>query len=549
MMERLEIRNISSLEKIMPEMQCAATMIHTASALMGEDFSYQIAFKIRETMQGTKELQLEVCSDLADCISLYNVRHVPVLTPCYWDDHDENYITDRPGLLPDVLEPYTDFTMASSHMYRTVWVSVKPDACITPGTHTITILFKDGEEVWGTSSFELEVIAAQLPKSDIPYTNWFHCDCIASYHGCEVFSERHWELIDQYMKLAAENGINMILTPVFTPALDTKVGAERPTVQLMDITYDNGVYTFGFERLSRWLELCRKNGIEYLEISHLYSQWGAERTPKILVTENGQAVKKFGWQTDALSNEYKDFLRQMIPALKAYLSQNWDAEKVYFHISDEPNGDHIEHYSKLYAFVKPLLGEFKQMDAISHYEYYEHGGIETPVVATDAINKFLDKGVENTWAYYCCGHGKWNLSNRFYAMPSYRNRILGVQLYKYDIKGFLQWGYNFYYSRLSTHLINPYITNDAEGGFPAGDAFCVYPVQNGAIPSIRLKVFHQALQDRMALKLLESYVGKSEVMKVVEKLGEIDFRTYPANADYILSMRETINAMIKRAVG
>ena len=547
-MVKLEIRNVSSLEKIMPEMLCGATEINAASTLQDEEFSYQIAVKVRRTMHAMKELQLQVCSDIADCVTLYNVRRVPVLTPCYWEDCDEDYISHRPGLFPDVLEPYTDFTIVSSHMFRAVWVSVKPGAHVTPGVHTITVLFKDGDEVWGTSTFELEVIPAQLPKSDIPYTDWFHCDCIASYHGCEVFSERHWELIDNYMKLAAENGINMILTPVFTPALDTKIGAERPTVQLMDIAYSNGVYTFGFEKLCRWLALCRKNGIEYLEISHLYSQWGAEHTPKIVVNENGQAVKKFGWQTDALSEEYKDFLQQMIPALKTFLAEHWNTEKVYFHISDEPNGDHIEHYSKLYAFVKPLLGEFKQMDAISHYEYYEQGGIETPVVATDAIDKFLEKGVNNTWAYYCCGHGKWNLSNRFYAMPSYRNRILGLQLYKFRCQGFLQWGYNFWYSQYSKSEINPFETTDAFEAFPSGDAYVVYPGEDGKpLCSLRFKVFRDAFQDLRALKLLESKIGYEKTVALIENTtgGELTFVNYERGIEPMLAKRERVNAAIE----
>ena len=37
-------------------------------------------------------------------------------------------------------------------------------------------------------------------------------------------------------------------------------------------------------------------------------------------------------------------------------------------------------------------------------------------------------------AYYCCGEYK-AVGNRFLAFPEYRNRILGVQLFKFDIKG------------------------------------------------------------------------------------------------------------------
>ena len=53
--------------------------------------------------------------------------------------------------------------------------------------------------------------------------------------------------------------------------------------------------------------------------------------------------------------------------------------------------------------------------------------------------------LKNGWVYYCCGQG-YKVSNRFIAMPAWRNRILGVQLYKYKMEVFLHWGYNFSYS-------------------------------------------------------------------------------------------------------
>ena len=121
-------------------------------------------------------------------------------------------------------------------------------------------------------------------------------------------------------------------------------------------------------------------------------------------------------------------------------------------------------------------------------------------------------------------------------------------MYKYNIRGFLHWGYNFYYSRLSIGLINPYINNDAEGGFPAGDGYGVYPVPGGVIPSIRYKVFHQGLQDMMAAKLLESLAGKEEVMKIIETEGKVEFNICPPDGEYIIKIREQINKKIKEYV-
>ena len=46
----------------------------------------------------------------------------------------------------------------------------------------------------------------------------------------------------KYMRMAAEHGMNMILTPVFTPALDTEIGKERPCTQLVEITKNDAGY-------------------------------------------------------------------------------------------------------------------------------------------------------------------------------------------------------------------------------------------------------------------------------------------------------------------
>lgn len=539
----LDIKTVSSLEKIMPEKEISCSRISKGSTLKNEEFSYQIAFKGTENIHGIKELSLDIESDIAENITLFNIRAVPVLNPMFYDEPDDNYLLKTPGLMPDVLDRYTDYVMVSSNYYSGLWVSINVDESTAAGLHNIKIVFKDGEEVWGESSFDLEIIDRTLPKLDIPYTNWFYCDCIASYYGLEPLSEKHWEMIESYLETAAKHGMNMVLTPVFTPPLDTKVGLERPTIQLVDVSYDGEKYEFGFEKLGLWIDICKKYGIEYLEISHLYTQWGAEHCPKILVSENGKTVKKFGWHTDSLGDEYKEFISAFIPALKGFLKGKWDEEKIYFHISDEPHDTHIERYSKISEFLKPLLGNMKQMDAMSHYELVEKGLVGTPVVATTAIYDFLDKDIDNLWAYYCCGQGKFNLSNRFLGMSSQRNRVIGIQLYKYNIKGFLQWGYNFYYSQLSTHLINPYLTTESDGGFPAGDAFSVYPGRDGAVPSIRIKVFSEALSDFRALRLVEEKFGREKALELIEDVK--DFNTYPSDAEYYISLREKINQLLK----
>ncbi len=123
-------------------------------------------------------------------------------------------------------------------------------------------------------------------------------------------------------------------------------------------------------------------------------------------------------------------------------------------------------------------------------------------------------------------------------MPLYRNRCFGYQLYKFDVKRFFHWALNFYNAQLSTGPINPYVVTDSNGGFPAGDAFSVYPAEDGPIPSMRFIVFNEALQDLRALKLLETYIGRDEVIRLLENVvGEIRFDKCAKTAQIMLDVR------------
>ena len=81
----------------------------------------------------------------------------------------------------------------------------------------------------------------------------------------------------------------MLLTPLFTPPLDTAVGGERTTVQLVRVTRSAQGYGFDFSRLAQWVALAQEEGIEHFEIAPLFTQWGAAHAPKIVVEEQGEA--------------------------------------------------------------------------------------------------------------------------------------------------------------------------------------------------------------------------------------------------------------------
>nr|WP_285891194.1 DUF4091 domain-containing protein [Paenibacillus pasadenensis] len=518
-----------------------------ASALSNETYSFQVAYRSERLLKG---ISVHAEGSLASVISIRQVGLVPAEMLNYFD-HDAHVVRVTPGLYPDPLYPHKKAEGAVSvpGQWRSVWITVSLDLSVTPGVHPIKIIFTSAQsEELAQADFELEVLPGTLPEQQLVHTEWFHADCLATYYNVNVFSDRHWELIDNYLQTYVRYGGSMILTPLFTLPLDTAPGLDRPTVQLVqvEITGDNR-YRFDFSLLEKWVELCNRRGIRHFEFSHLFTQWGAKHAPKVIAFENGEEKKIFGWETDSTGEPYKQFLGQLLPELMEFIRKHRLQDRCYFHISDEPKLEHLAEYESASDLMREHLDGLPILDALSAPDFYVKGLVHTPIPPTNHADDVLPIVEGERWTYYCCDQYK-EVSNRFFSMPSSRNRIIGMQLYKYEIHGFLHWGFNFWYSQFSRKAVDPFKITDSDYGFPSGDAYLVYPGEDGLpIDSMRLLVFHEGLQDLRALRLLESLVGREQTVAILEEdLAEpLTFAVYPREDEWLIRCRERINAAIK----
>lgn len=532
----------SSLEKIFPNEPLPENTLPALSVLKNEKADFQIAFSV----QKGDTVSFSAGGELSAYLRFFTVRLIPagLNAPKKSDDY---FISKNKAEYPELLWPIANEFTAEYDGVNTVWCEIVPSPLLPAGEHTIDFQIQVSENAPMHCSIDITVIDAELPKQELIYTNWFHTDCLMEYYKISAFSEEYWRVTENFLKRANEYGMNCVLTPLFTPPLDTQVGKERPTVQLVDVKVTGkDQYAFGFEKLDRWLSMCDRCGIEYYEMSHLFTQWGAKHAPKIIADVNGETKQIFGWKTRAAGKEYSAFLHQFSAALIEYIDRKGIREKCLFHVSDEPSGLMIFSYKKASRIVHECFKGFKIIDALSDYRVFKMGLIELPVPSNDHIKPFIGK-VKELWTYYCCVQADHYVSNRFFSMPSARTRVLGLQLYKFDVRGFLHWGYNFYFSQYSKGLIDPYKVTDAGGSFSSGDSFVVYPGENGEpLDSLRLHVFYNGLEDMLALKLLESKIGKEKALAVLEEGLEspLTFRDYPHSAEWLLKTRERINRAI-----
>ncbi len=549
---------VSSMVKVFPDSHIDDfAPLHDISVLRGERLSVQ--FLLAYEGDDEKRLSLPIRlpmkteGELFRYASMRTVAYVGVTKPLVSGTcPDDNYERTAPGLFPDVLRPmyYGGKLTLSDALVGSTWVEFDLPEDVPAGDYTLTFGTEDPAEGGLGSSRSLlhvHIIDAVLPEADFHMTQWFHTDCLANYYHVEVWSEEHFRIVENFIRTFVRGGNNTLLTPVFTPPLDTAIGGERRTTQLVGVKKEGDVYSFDFSLLDRWIDIADRCGVKCFEISHLFTQWGAAHAPKIMATVDGTYRRLFGWETNSIGEEYITFLRTFLAAFLKHMKARGDDKRCLFHISDEPSMMHLDTYRTARSAIADLLEGYHVMDALSKFEFYGTGAIEHPIPSTNHIEAFLDAKVPDLWTYYCVCQWE-HVSNRFQSMPACRNRSIGMQFFKYNIKGFLQWGYNFYNNQYSGDAVNPYIEQSADDAFPAGDAFSVYPASDGtALESMRYVVFYEALQDMRAMQLAASFVGKDAVIAAIEEVFGtcVTFNTCAKSPDTILAIRQRINDIIR----
>ena len=560
----------NSLVKVFPQTEISENSVNKFTALKNEPFSLQMLYKLDNPKCASVPFYFKVETDIP--INIYSAEYVKVL-----GDNDVNFPEKYDSLLfADMLvpkkfntpiiekgSPFCDdyfeegenvFLKASSKTTKSLWITVNENGeDISPGEHTIKFSFygRRNNRFMGEATASISVVNAKLPKQEFIYTNWFHCDCLSDFYNIEIFSDEFFEIFEDFVKTASKNGMNMLLLPCFTPPLDTPVGGERKTTQLVGVRFEKEKYIFDFSLLKKYINISKKCGIEYFEHNHLFTQWGANACPKIIATVGNETKRIFGWDTPSDDEKYAEFLTQYLTELRKFLIDEGLYGKVLFHISDEPQlkRGHDKTYKKAKTIVEKQIDGFMQGDALSDYFFYENRLVQIPIVANNEIDKFYGK-CNDLWCYYT-GETvqQGNLSNRTILNSSERNRMIGIQMYYNNVKGFLHWAYNYYYDVMSNGLYDPKL--NTEGcGTAAGSAFFVYPSQNGtALQSIRQKVFGEALIDIRALKLFEELFGREKTNELIEKhFGKVTNRTEAECPEKIINFRNELNETINKKI-
>lgn len=511
----IEIRTVSALEKILPR---AAIRLPEPGGICldGETYSFQVTVR-----SDTPVLRCRLTVESPVALEMTSEAYATSLFTCN-AGHDDYILGEEETVFPDALLPFAEeFTLAAG-VNHTFWVRIPAASGAPCGSYELVFRAEDlrAPDVHDEVRYALTILPGELRESDLIVAKWIHCDCIAEACGAEPFSEAFYEAFAKHIRAAVASGQTMAYIPLFTPPLDTAIGGERMTVQSVGVEEDEAGYHFDFSRFDRLIAICREAGIRYFELSHLFTQWGAEACPKIMVTgADGCLKRRFGWDTPSDGEAYTAFLAAFLPRLAAHLHELGIFAVTYLHLSDEPAGRHLGQYVRLHETVKRYAGDLPTMDALSDFAFAEEGSPDLPVVEEGYEGPFMEHRFPFL-LYYACNTDKNGYPNIFINMPHLRVRMLGIALYVTGARGFLHWGFNFYHTALSLRTVDPYRSCDGGESFPAGDPFIVYPDGEGGVySSVRQEVFTLAMQDYRLLKTAENLFDRAWVLTLLAAHG------------------------------
>ena len=511
---KITLQTCSGLKRIFTESD--AVLIDSATCLSNESFAYQVVVKSTQNAVVPVKVESEIGA------KAYIVKkHIGGTEERKQDDY---YVNAPDNMYPEILEEVSEISLLENEI-ATLFIEISASDK-SAGEYKITVSVGDEK-----CKFNLTVKAEKLVKSDLILTNWFHIDGICNYFNVKPFTKEFYKYFKYYVDAYVKMGNNTILLPIFTPPLDTEIGGERLTTQLVGVKKQGFKYQFDFTKVKEFIDICKNAGVEKFEIAHLFTQWGGKACPKIMVEKNGEIINDFGWKVKSTSCKYKGFLKSFLKELAVFLKAENIFDKSYMHLTDEPSAPHVKRYVKLGKFVKKHNGGIPTLDALSDYGFFKKKGVDIPVVAIDAHDLKLFDSVNFKMLYYCVGMGTNYLTNRYFTMPLQRTAILGMQLYERGVQGFLHWGFNFYNTQFSLKAINPYEVTDAGGKFLSGDSFVVYPKEDGVNYSIRYFALMRGFEDYRLLKTVEQKYSREKVLEVLHSHGLKGLNEYPRSVE------------------
>lgn len=342
-------------------------------------------------------------------------------------------------------------------------------------------------------------------EQTLAYTNWFSPSIIAEKHGLELWSEPFWDMLARYAALMHRGRQNTFW------------------VRWADMFEERELQR---ERLVRYVETFRASGLFWIEGAPI------ARRPE------GDWSKDWLWlplaDLPATGEEGSAAVAALWGEVWELAGEHGWRETWLQHVSDEPTDVNAADYAKLAGILRAAMPGVKIIEATMCVEVAGAVDVWCPQVQEyqkrrDFFEERRAAGDE-LWVYTCLvPGGPW--LNRLLDQERLRQVYIGWAAAKYDLGGFLHWGFNHYKAdpfeqSVVDHPAMPNTTNK----LPAGDTHVVYPGPDGPWSSQRFEAHRIGLEDRELLELLKG--------KDAAAAEELIARVFRAFDDYSTDVAE-----------
>lgn len=446
-----------------------------------------------------------------DSVRVRWVEYV-VVTSNTTNTPSDELVRQAPALFPDALLDEFPITLSKGQT-RSIWITVSVPSDQEPGEYHGRILLRQGVDRLAEIPYLLTVHPATVP-SEIPLaiSNHFNLSDrhIEQFYGCSRYSDTWWGLIRNFARFLASYH-------------QTSVGADP--VSLVTAEVRAGLLAYNFANFERFVETFEFAGIKgQIEGGNLLRRERRRDAPvmaRVWVIENGQAaLRDLPW----IDPRAQRFLESFLPALYGCLQRRGWTGRYLQGILDEPHESERQPFVEAAAVVRRLMPGVRTIEPVGARQdlsFMENTvDIWIPQLGTfddklDLLHQHMERGGE-LW-YYTALSPKGRYPNRFIDYSLLKVRLLHWINFKYDFRGFLHWGGN-YWGPEPFKDTQPVI-NQGRTYLPPGDAYITYPDRLGRSldSSIRLEQMREGIED---FGLLEE-LNKRDAGKARQISGEM----------------------------
>lgn len=450
----------------------------------------------------------------------------------------KDQLRPAPAMFPDpLLEQDTVDVHEGDN--QPVWITVEIPTDATPGDYEASTILSGkyfGIETSTTLPLKLKVYPATITRTRLNVNNWMQM----WHRGDEAlgmperYSEEWWDLLRLYVRNMVEHRQNW---------------ARVETLWLIKFGRDeNDKLTFDFSTFDRWVELLFDEGIETVQSLQYAWRTGAWEEPFGVevydgITQGYPGGRSYrGRMVSPDSEEADEFYSQWFPAFRDHLKEKGWLDKFTQAVGDEPVSGNADSYTTASNLLKKYAPELPVIEACLSHEMVGAIDIWVPTLKNLHLNwDFFQerKAAGDRLWFYTCVTPEEDYANRFVELPLIKTRIMHWINYRYDIEGYLHWGYNFWRP-------HPW-DNVADGDkLQGGDPHIVYPAKDGfgIVESIRWEAMRDGIEDHELL----SQLGEKNP-ELADKLAQrivLDFNDYEIDPRVF---RETRSELLKALSG